>query len=292
MNKKFKNILLLYKRSAYKIYFLDPQKPLTNSKSDFIKKEFARFKESHDEHYAALREVSRVLYSHGVRFTECYRGKNIDYSPYDLVITVGGDGTFLEAVRRVKNQVIIGVNSAPEYSVGRLCIATSKNFGKILSKILAGDFKIVNLHRIQVQFSKNQKPVNALNDVLICHQNPAMLCRYYAQIGRIKEEQRSSGVWISTAVGSSGAIKSAGGKVLPQFDKRMQYMPRELYQGKLTRYKLRGGVLGSSDSVKVVSLMRRGMVYIDGAHQRVGFEYGDAIQIKLSPNPVKTILIT
>lgn len=291
MNKKFKNILLLYKRSAYKIYFLDPKRPLASLKGRFIKGEFARFKKSHDQHYNALHNISRVLYSHGVRFTECYRGKNINYSPYDLVITVGGDGTFLEAVRKITNQVIIGVNSAPQYSVGRFCIANAENFEKIVKQILAGKFKIAKLHQIQIQFSKNQKPINALNDVLICHQNPAMLCRYYIEIGRYREEQRSSGIWISTAVGSTGAIKSAGGKILPQFDKLMQYKPRELYQGKLNPYKLRGGVLGPKEGIKIVSLMRRGMVYIDGAHQKVGFEYGDSIQIKLSANPIKTIQI-
>ena len=186
----------------------------------------------------------------------------------------------------------MGINSAPEYSVGRFCIAQPDNFESILKKILEGRFKITNLQRIQISFSKNQKPINALNDVLICHQNPAMLCRYCLEINRNREEQRSSGIWVSTAVGSSGAIQSAGGKILSQYAKLMQYKPRELYQGKLKGYQLRGGVLDSKDSIKVISLMRRGVIYVDGAHQKIPFEYGDSIQIKLSSNPIKTIQIT
>ncbi len=284
----FKNVLLLYKRSAYKIYFLDKRGSL-NPRNAIVKKERKRFEASHQDHYATLKSVSRCLLSHGVRYTECYRGRKIDYARYDLIITVGGDGTFLEAARHCSNQVMIGVNSAPNHSVGRFCIANAANFEKILKRILSKKIQIAHFQRLRVKVDKDVEPIDALNDILMCHQNPAMLCRYYLKIKDRVEEQRSSGIWISTPAGSSGAIHSAGGKIISQFDKKLQYLPRELYAGKNEDYRLTGGVLHQGEKILVTSLMRKGVVYLDGAHHKHLFPYGSVLEVKFSPHPIKTI---
>ncbi len=286
---KFKSILLLYKRSAYRIYFLDEKSSLRQKKTPFIKEEKRRFEKAHDDHYETLRNISKFLFTQGIRFTESYRGRHIDYSRYDLIITVGGDGTFLEAARNAKEQTIVGINSAPGYSVGKLCIGTKDNFKKVLSRLFDQDYSVGFLQRLRVKLDSTPKEILALNDVLICHVNPAFLCRYYLKIGSQKEEQRSSGIWVSTPMGSSGAVYSAGGKSLDRFDKRFQYMPRELYKGINGAYCLRGSVLSKGEKIEVTSLMRKGMIYVDGAHQFVHFEYGANAQIGLSSHPIKTI---
>ena len=74
--------------------------------------------------------------------------------------------------------------------------------------------------------------MNVLNDILVCHHNPGAMSRYFLTVEGTREEQRSSGVWIATAAGSSGGLHSAGGKVLTQKSKEFQYRPRELYRGK------------------------------------------------------------
>ncbi len=288
---KFKNILLLYKRSAYKIYFQDKKNSFKNLDRKFLKNEMAHFERSHDEHYDALHQIQRILYTLGAPFTDCYRGNKIDYSKFDLVITVGGDGTFLEAARHIVHQPIIGVNSAPDYSVGRFCAATVTNFEKIVRKVLDGSAQYGQLQRLQLEVKDIKLKVNVLNDVLISHQNPAMLCRYYLTLNSCKEEQRSSGVWVATAVGSTGAIHSSGGKVLDQFDKRYQYMPRELYAGRGTQYKLKGGICSRNQILNIVSLMRNGMLYVDGAHHKYSFPFGAHLKLSNSPNSLKTVII-
>jgi NAD+ kinase len=286
---KFKNVLLLYKRSAYRIYFLEKASSLHKHKTPFIEDEKQRFEDAHIAHYDTLHYIAKILFSHGVRFTEIYRGRKINYSPYDLIITVGGDGTFLEAARNSTHQVILGVNSAPNHSVGNFCIGHKKNFETILKKILSQKFSVGLLHRIQIKSIETKTVINALNDVLVCHANPAYLCRYYLRIGNKKEEQRSSGIWVSTPSGSTGAVHSAGGKVLDRFAKLFQYKPRELYRGLNDHYQLRGAVLKPNQKIFVTSLMRNGMVFIDGAHQKLNFPYGSNITIGLSDKPVKTI---
>jgi len=113
--------------------------------------------------------------------------------------------------------------------------------------------------------------------------------RYYLKIGNLREEQRDSGLWISTAAGSSGAIRSAGGKLFKNEEKKMQYMPRELYYGFNKTYRHKGGVLHAGQRVAITSLMRSGMIYIDGTHYELKFPFNHTLNVAFSPNPLRTI---
>ena len=82
--------------------------------------------------------------------------------------------------------------------------------------------------------------MNVLNDILICHHNPGAMSRYYLTVGRVREEQRSSGVWIATAAGSSGGLHSAGGKVLPRKIKNFNISRGSFIVGKIRIIILKG----------------------------------------------------
>ncbi|MDE2028085.1 MAG: hypothetical protein KGJ11_06060, partial [Candidatus Omnitrophica bacterium] len=149
--------------------------------------------------------------------------------------------------------------------------------------------KVKKLQRLSISFSDGTKSINVLNDILICHHNPAAMSRYYLSIGPIREEQRSSGIWIATAAGSSGGIHSAGGKILASESKDFQYKPRELYRGKTLHYHLTGGILKSSQKITLTSLMREGVVFVDGSHVCLPFSFGAKVLVNPSSNPLKII---
>ena len=284
-------VLVFYKKSAYNLYFQGKKNPSNIAKNSILKKEFIQLKQAHEEHYATLKIILNCLKKNKVQYVKQCRGENINYKNYDFIITVGGDGTFLEAARNITKQVIMGVNSSPEYSVGRYCIATPNNFEKILKAILAKKIKLTSLPRLTFSINGRLQPAQALNDILLCHKNPAMLCRYYLKIGNVEEKQYNSGIWISTCAGSSAAIKSAGGKLIRKGDQSIQYQPRELYNGLIKKYHLTGGVIGSTEKIIVTSLMHQGMIYVDGAHLSFPFEYGSRAVISRSPHPIKTLKI-
>ena len=283
------NILLLYKNSTYAGYFLSDRKRLAQLEGLLNSEEVKRFRRTHENHFWSLSYVEAVLKNRKLKFTKACRGSSLDYSRYDLIITVGGDGTFLEAARQVTNGVVWGVNSDPSWSVGRFCSGNPKNFEVLLDKILTGRAKIRKFNRLNLSFSDGTQSMNVLNDILICHQNPGAMSRYYLTVGRVREEQRSSGVWIATAAGSSGGLHSAGGKVLPQENKEFQYKARELYRGKNVCYHLKGGILKPSQKITMTSLMREGVVFVDGSHVCLPFSFGARVFIKRSSNPLKII---
>ena len=274
------NVLLLYKKSAWSIYF----------RKGHPRAEIDRYKKAHDEHLATLAAVEEVLRHYGIKYSKYARGQKIPYQRYRSVITVGGDGTFLEAARNTNTQVLLGVNSAPGTSVGELCVATQKNFERIIRRIIAGkNVRLDSWQRLRLKIEGLSRPIDCLNDILICHQNPAAVSRYYLSIGNMKEEQRSSGLWVAAPAGSSGAIQSAGGKILNITEKKFQHMPRELYQGVNPPYRFRGGVLAGGQTIKVTSLMHDGNVFVDGTHVQLQFPFHATLQISLSPKPVKVI---
>ena len=243
-------------------------------------------------HTKTLEQVQQVLNSLGISCEAAYRSSRLDETPFDGVISVGGDGTFLEAARGVRShQWILGVNSDPARSVGSFCAATGATFKKILKRFLDGEGRVERLERLLLNLNGSPLGIHVLNDILITHRTPAAMRRYSLQIGRIKEEQRSSGLWIATASGSTGAIRSAGGRVLPRTSPLVQYRPRELYRGDRFRYRLTGGAVSLKEQpLRVGSWMREGLLCVDGEHLTFPFGYGDLLEVKRSPYPLQAVV--
>jgi NAD+ kinase len=289
MKKGFKKVLLIYKKSAYSIYFMERKIKLADGGKANLKNEMRRFIKAHEEHYSALKEVERILRKYGIKYDKHSRGGKVNFVHYDLIITVGGDGTFLEAARKIKDQAIIGVNSAPSYSVGQLCGGHVNNFDRIIRRLTQWKCQLTLWQRLRLDLEGHIRPVDCVNDILVCHSNPAAMSRYYLQIGKVKEEQRSSGLWIAAPAGSSGAIRSAGGKQLDILAKLIQYRPRELYCGFKRHYRHTGGILKTYQKLSVTSLMRNGMIFVDGTHMKYHFPFNAKLTVSLSPYPLKVI---
>ncbi|MFH1359848.1 MAG: NAD(+)/NADH kinase [Candidatus Omnitrophota bacterium] len=282
---KIKNILLIYKKSYYRLHSMDERRGIFARSVTFQRKDIERFRQAHDAHTKTLRSVEKTLRALKLSYRKCYRGSRINYRSFDFVITVGGDGTFLEGARYANKQPMLGVNSDPERSIGRFCSANKQSFSKTISRILSNQLKPKSLHRIRISI-RGLKPVNVLNDILISNDNPAAMSRYVLKIGQRKEFQRSSGLWISTAAGSSGAIKSAGGKVMKLQSKDGQYLPRELQICPNETLKLKGGIYRLKNPIVVTSLMRKGMIYVDGAHLRIPFPFNTKLIVSRSPDHI------
>ncbi len=280
-------ILVLYKQSTYKHYFINTGATATQvRKSAAIEK---RFINTHLEHYRTLTKVEAFLKQEGLEYKKMLRGHTKDFSAYDLILTIGGDGTFLEAAAGAKKQLMLGINSDPKWSVGRFCSANSSNFSRIIFDIIGGNANVCPLNRMDVFFAKSKNSVCVLNDILICHRNPAAMSRYLFEFNGKTEEQRSSGVWVATAAGSTGAIRSAGGVVLDEKSKDLQFVVREPYCGKTRKITYRKAVFNDKSSLRMTSLMTEGIVYFDGSHNSFAFPFGEELRFKNSKYPLNLV---
>jgi NAD+ kinase len=281
-----KQVLILYKQSTFK-HFFSSRSHENPFKNQPIAK---RFIKTHEEHYKTLANVEHFFKTHDIGYSKLLRGRKADLSKYDLIVTVGGDGTFLEGAAQAKSQLMLGINSDPQWSVGRFCSANNQNFAKMVLNTLQGQHQTRTFNRMKISFSQRRAEVISLNDILVCHRNPAAMSRYYLQFRGQTEEQRSSGVWVATAAGSTGALRSAGGKVLPEESTDLQFVARELYCGKNGRASHRAAIFHAKEQLRITSLMKDGVVYVDGSHVCLPFPFGEKITIRKSSHPLKVVV--
>lgn len=251
------------------------------------------------EHQRTIETVRRALKQRHIAFTEASLAKlnaklKRQLAAADLVITIGGDGTALGTSHYVRHGLLLGVNSAPGDSVGHFCSTTRADFAARLDAILSSRWKPVELTRLAVSLDERPLPELALNDVLITHACPAATTRYLIQLDQREEEQRSSGIWIATAAGSTAGIHSAGGREMPLRSARIQYLVRELYRevhgGHRRDYKLARGFFGPAESLTIASKMPAGWLYVDGARTAYRFPFGARATLKAAESKLKLFL--
>ena len=106
-----------------------------------------------------------------------------------------------------------------------------------------------------------------LNEALFCHASPAATSRYILEVvrgnGAAEEDQRSSGVWIGPAAGSTAAQKSAGGRVLPLQSLKIQYVVREPYTPAGGHFRFAKGKLEPNGRLVLRSKMREAKVFLE-----------------------------
>ncbi|MBN1587047.1 MAG: NAD(+)/NADH kinase [Candidatus Omnitrophica bacterium] len=248
-----------------------------------------RMRHAYDSHHRTLDLLRDTLKSMGLKYRYIHRARVVDEKAYKLIITVGGDGTFLRAAQSVYHTPMLGINSDPTRSEGFFTAADASTLKKTLQRWSQGRLKLTALSRLQLRMDGILIKERVLNEVLITHANAAAVCRYRIEVGSRSEEHKSSGVWVATAAGSSAAVHSAGGKVLPVRSKRYQYMVRELYAGvRLTPEKpaLRAGTLAADARIRFEALMTHMEIYLDGPHVMYKFPLGSRLEVRRDPRPL------
>lgn len=283
-------VLVVYKKDAYRQYIQEQQDPHLSRLLRQGHPDVLDMQRAHTVHEEALEAVTVTLRRLLVVFDLAYRADLHVTRRYDLVVSVGGDGTFLQASRSVAGTPILGVNSDTARSEAVFCAANRRTFPVLIRLALAGRLPSLTLRRLQLSLNGRPLPHRAVNDVLVVHDDPATMSRYRLRVGSREEFQKSSGLWVSTAAGSSSAVLAAGGSQLSWRSTRFQYRPRELYRGRLSKSRLKGGVLAPAARVRVTWMMRKGSAFIDGPHVQVPLRFADTLDIRLSSSdPVRVL---
>jgi NAD+ kinase len=251
-----------------------------------------RLEPAHDEHAHSVEQVREALAARSIDWVE---KKEIPERPirgYDLVVPVGGDGTLLAVSHAVRNTTpMLGVNSAPGFSVGFLTGCTAESFGPTLDRLRDDDLEPFTVQRLRVKLGDKVIAAPVLNDVLFCADNPAIMTRYRLVWPDGEEIQRSSGVWISTPAGSTSALASAGGPALPLTALQFAFLVREPYAPPGSSVRFRTAVLGGDQALEIECRTDRASVFLDGSHRRYAVAYGETVSFALHPQPLKLIRI-
>lgn len=243
----------------------------------------ARWRKADKSHQQTLDLVLRELRRMGAQ-VRLIGSPSERFSPRgaSLVITVGGDGTLLAASHRIGTQPLLGVNSSPEHSVGYFCAGHSGNLRTLLPKALEGTLPSTPLTRMNVIVNDQLRSARVLNEALFSHSIPAAVSRYILQFRGHAEEQRSSGFWIGTAAGSTGALRSAGGKVLPLRSSKLELVVREPYTASGASIAMRRLIVDPGEEVQVRTKMHRAVLFLDGPFRKILVGLGDVVRFSAS----------
>lgn len=238
---------------------------------------------------ATLATVQSVIESRGYSPDLVPVNRAFNSAPYPLVVVVGGDGTVLGASHSILNIPVLGVSTSPLRSVGFFCGATSESFAALLDGWLGRTAPSTQVTRMEVVVGDRQVATPILNDALYCHSNPAAMTTCQLRVGGASELQHSSGIWISTGAGSTAAMLSAGGFVMPLDSPDLQYRVREPFVKKGGRYQLVGGPVPGEEGLRIICRTGQAGLYLDGHIWHLDLEFGDEVRLRRSPHPLTLI---
>ncbi|MFZ1863089.1 MAG: NAD(+)/NADH kinase [Polyangiales bacterium] len=281
------SVLVVYKKSTYQRYVGRAQERLKEliAQHDISVEGLLQ---EHEIHQETLRSAKESLRRLGARAVLRHRPEPLpEEGSWDLIVTLGGDGTLLWASHLADSSTpMLAINSAPDTSVGYFCAGNGHNVDEVLAAALAGRLKSSRLARMQVELNDEVISTRVLNDALFCHESPAATSRYILEYRGQQERQMSSGVWAGPAAGSTAAIRSAGGKVLPIGSRRLQFVIREPYQGVEQKCRLTKGMIAPDEDLTITSRMTKGCIFLDGTQKVHEVGIGDRVRLTLSDEPL------
>jgi len=280
-------VVVVAKRTAYSRFIVDERDPRAKALLRRRDPAVKNWSSAHREHMQTLEMVLAVLERTGTQVMLVERAHAaFDSSDAALVVAVGGDGTLLAASHSVVTTPVLGVNSSPKHSVGFFCSAQRRTFRGMLERALEGRLESVKLTRMAVAVNGRLRSKHVLNEALFCHASPAATSRYLLTHKRNVEEQRTSGIWIGPAAGSTAAQRSAGGRVLPLTSRTLQLVVREPYTPSGRPCRLAKLLIEDGDEVEVESKMDDAALFFDGPYRYVPVRLGDKVSFFASDEPL------
>ena len=236
---------------------------------------------------SAVEHAIHRLQHLGVEAIEMHRDTPADLKGADLVLTLGGDGTFLAGARLAAPQgiPILGVN------LGRLGFLTELEADDIedgLRRFIDGAYRIEERTMLQVTLSTGEKARAkeiGLNEVVVDHSGEARLLRLEIDVGgQAVGVIDADGAIIATATGSTAYALASGGPILEPTLRDLVLVPMNPFA--LT---VRPIVFAPGQDVTLRVVRGPAEMYVDGARDGTSVATGDVIRCGAHDHHLKVV---
>ncbi len=134
----------------------------------------------------------------------------------DIILCIGGDGTFLSTARRMENPdtPLLGIHIG---GLGFLAEVSKENLNQSLQYIVDKKYKIEDRMRIELSLKEKNDSEHyiALNDIVVDHGKSGRILKTKISIDEdYLNTYESDGMIISTSIGSTAYSLSAGGPII------------------------------------------------------------------------------
>lgn len=171
------------------------------------------YKEEDAIYKAALSEVRRQI-PNDLPVTSVSREDlpNFLFRDKDLIVVCGPDGLFANLAKYIGNQPVLTVNPDPKTVAGVLMLFPPNAVGGVIAQAQDGKHQLESLPFVKASIN-DDRVVWGINDIFIGRKDHVS-ARYEISFGTQKEHQSSSGLIVSTGVGSTGWMRSVAAMVL------------------------------------------------------------------------------
>jgi NAD kinase len=169
--------------------------------------DFGDYEREDHTYHRALSETQSTLETIGkVQTVDRKFLTNFVFNPEDLVVTLGQDGLVANTLKYLQGQPVVGVNPDPERWDGKLLPFKVQDLAKLMPEVVTGRRPTLTVTMARASLNTGQH-LDAVNDLFVGPRSHSS-AHYIIRSGDQSELQSSSGVIISTGLGSSGWLKS------------------------------------------------------------------------------------
>ena len=207
----------------------------------------------------------------------------------DALVVLGGDGTFLRAVRAVAevDVPILGINLG---KVGFLSKAEAGDLDAVLARIEAGDYQIDERMALEGVILRDGRPIDglrhvALNDFVVARGSLARVCHFDVAIDDSHLATFiADGLIVSSPTGSTGYSFSAGGPIVDPVSRNLVVTPIAAYLSAI-----RSVVVSPRQVVRCrVVQAHEALVSVDG-REDIPIQVGDLVEVRAVERPIRLI---
>jgi NAD kinase len=245
--------------------------------------DFSDYLIEHKHYRAAVERAEDVLREFGrVQRLERRYVPNFVFGAEDGVVVLGQDGLVANTLKYLDGQRVVAINPDPARWNGVLLPFTINDLPRLMAEEIKRQrpVKLVTMAKVTLNTGPT---LYAVNDFFI-GQRSHVSARYQISVGGQQERQSSSGIIVSTGLGSTGWLKSVysgwatatrcllGHDVAPVGDGSfpwdapyLHYFVREPYPSRTTQAQLVIGKIAEGGRMRVMSEMPdNGVVFSDG----------------------------
>jgi NAD+ kinase len=207
----------------------------------------------------------------------------------DALVVLGGDGTFLRAVRSVAevDVPILGINSG---KIGFLSKAEAVQLEAVLAMLAEGDYELEPRMLVEARIlaggrPTNERPYVCLNEAAVVRGSQARVVRLEVMIDDSHlATYIADGLVVATPTGSTGYSFSAGGPILDPTSRNLVVTPIAAYLAGI-----RSIVVSPRHVVTVrVEAAHDVLMSMDG-REDVALAVGDSVAVRAREQPVRFI---
>lgn len=262
--------------------------------------DFSDYVREHEQYRAARSEAERILEAMGrLQVLDRRYLPNFLFGAEDTVVVLGQDGLVANTVKYATEQPIIGVNPDRARWDGVLLPFGVSDLQKVVPEVFAGRRGVKEVTMARAELSNGQQLL-AVNDLFIGVRSHTS-ARYRITLADAQEQHSSSGVIVSTGLGSTGWFKSLmtgalgivsalTGAGLPRevnpvpWDAAfLVFTVREPFPSKVSETNLVSGVVTEQTPLVIVSQMAEsGVIFSDGIESDF-LEFNSGMQATIRP---------